>query len=353
MSESVNILFVGDIYFGERPHISVASEIKQILKSADLVVANQEGPITDRKEAIGGKCCLKSAPETANILQSWGVDVVSLANNHMFDYGLVGFEQTRQQLDNAGIRYLGAGKNLEQASRPLIVDVKGRRIGLLAYSWEFVQTTCASADSYGCAPLEKELMVKQIRSIKNEADTVIVLPHWGYWEYPLPSPEHVELGESLIKAGAAAVIGHHSHMVQGITIEGGNLMAFSLGNFAFARYRYGHQNVKLTKENLNGVILSLVLEASEVISYELIHTRQEKAVIVRDNSERRRAEFAKRQALLLSTDYAKHWRCYLRRRLFKRILYWMNVLHWRNIHKETIAGAFLMLRHLLWSKSKK
>lgn len=338
---------------GEKPNVSLGSKVAKLFADGDLVVGNQEGPITNCTKSIKGKCCLRSNVESAGILKNWGVDVVSLANNHMFDYGWEGFVQTRQRLDEAGIRYLGAGKDLEQASSPLILDVKGTRIGLLAYSWEFVQTTCASENSYGCAPLDKELMVEQIHNIKSQVDVVIVLPHWGYCEYSFPTPEQVELGRHLIKAGATAVIGHHSHIVQGITSEGSELVAFSLGNFAFTEHRYGWRNVVLTKENLRGVILKLVLKPGETVAHELIHTRQEKAVIVRDNSESRRAEFAERQALLLSADYAKHWRRYLRCRLFKRILYWMNILHWRNIRKETIIGGFLMLRHLLWSESKK
>ncbi len=353
MSESVNVSFVGDIYLGEQPYLSLNPEIRQILKSADLVIANQEGPITDCDKAIGGKCCLKSDVKSAEILKDWGIDIVSLANNHMFDYGWEGFKQTRQQLDKVGIRYLGAGENLEQASRPLIVEVKGTRIGLLAYSWEFVQTKCATDNAFGCAPLDLNLMISQIRELSRQADIVIAMLHWGYCEYPIPTPEQVSMAKSLFNAGAIAIVGHHSHVVQGITGDDGKIVAFSLGNFAFAKYRYSQRNTRLTRENLMGAILKLILKPGKVVSHEIIHTKQEKDTIVRDNSERRRAEFAKRQAPLVSADYVKHWRRYLRRRLFKRILYWTNILHWRNIHKETIIGGFLMLKGFFRPTAKK
>jgi poly-gamma-glutamate synthesis protein (capsule biosynthesis protein) len=175
----INILFLGDIYLGGNPAVELSLEIQKILASSDIVIANQEGPISNCDSSIGIKCCLKSAPETADILKKRGVDVVSLANNHMFDYGWEGFEQTRNHLDKAQIAYLGAGKNLDEAAKPLILEVKGLKIGLLAYSWGFVQTTCATESSFGCAPLDTELMVEQISKIKNQVDAVIVMPHWG------------------------------------------------------------------------------------------------------------------------------------------------------------------------------
>lgn len=352
-NSTVNLLFLGDIFLGEKPSIRLSSEIQSFFSFSDLLIANQEGPITRSEKSINGKCCLKSAPEAAQILRSWGIGIVSLANNHMFDYGWEGFEQTQERLDNAGIGYLGAGKNLNEATQPLILELKGIKIGLLAYSWGFVQTTCASDNTFGCAPIDRNSMTLQVRELSQEVDAVIVLPHWGYCEYLFPAPEQVELGKHLIEAGATAVVGHHSHVVQGVVKENNTLVAYSLGNFAFAKYSYGYQNVKLTRENLQGAILKLVLKPGKVVSYQIIHTIQLDDTIRTDDSERRRAEFAERRSILVYADYAKYWRRYLRRRLFKRILYWINVLHWRNIHKETITGAFLMLGGLFRSKTKK
>ena len=350
MAESVTINFLGDIYLGKQPYLSLTPEVMDTLKAADLVIANQEGPITNHDKAIGGKCCLRSASEAANILQSWHVNVATLANNHMFDYGWQGFEQTKKLLEQAGIAYLGAGKNLDEATQPLILESKGIKVGLLSYSWEFVQTTCATDKTFGCAPLEKDLVMSETQKLRQQVDVVIVMPHWGYCDYLLPTPEQVSMAKSFIDAGATAVVGHHSHVAQGIMSEAGKLAAFSLGNFAFARYKYGRQKVKLTTENLRGIILKLVCKSGEVVSHELIHTKQENATIVRNDSERHRAKFAKRQAPLASDNYAKYWRRYLKCRLFKRILYWMNILNWKNIRKGTIDGAGLMLKSLLWPK---
>jgi poly-gamma-glutamate synthesis protein (capsule biosynthesis protein) len=349
----INISFLGDIFLGGNPSVELSPEIQKILASSDIVIANQEGPISNRETAIGGKCCLKSAPQTAQILRSWGIDVVSLANNHMFDYGWEGFEQTRNYVDKAGIRYLGAGKDLAEASKPLIVDIRGTKVGLLSYSWQFVQTTCATQQSYGSAPLEIKLMTSQIQQLSRQVDAVIVLPHWGYCEYMIPTPEQVDMAKTLIDAGATAVVGHHSHVVQGVIEKNGTLTAFSLGNFAFADYEYGGQTIRSKKENLSGAILKLVLKSRQVVSHQLIHTKQEQNVIVRDDSQQRRKKFEGRLHLPASADYPKYWRCYVRLRLLRRILYWANIMNWRYMHKDTLTGAFLMFRGLFRPTAKR
>jgi len=311
-----------------------------------MIIANQEGPISNNESAIGGKCCLKSAPQTAEILRKWGIGIVSLANNHMFDYGWEGFEQTRNYLDKTGIRYLGAGRDLAEARKPLIVDIKGTKIGLLSYSWQFVQTTCATQQSYGCAPLEIKLMTSQIQQLSRDVDTVIVLPHWGYCEYLLPTPEQVELGKRIVSEKAAAVIGHHSHIVQGVTKEDDSLLAYSLGNFAFAEYSDRGQPVHMTRGNMEGIILKVEIQAGKVVSYNPVFTILEDGLVQVDSSKRRLEEFKKRCAELKLANYVKHWRKYVRARMLKRILYWANVLNWRYAHRETLVGGWLMLKSI-------
>jgi poly-gamma-glutamate synthesis protein (capsule biosynthesis protein) len=284
--------------------------------------------------------------ESAEILKSWGIMVVSLANNHMFDYGWEGFKETQRLLDKAGISYVGAGKDLQQACRPLIVEIKGTKIGLLAYSWQFVQTTCATENSYGCAPLETGLIISQIRKLRSNSDAVIVLPHWGYCEYPFPVPQQVELGKRMIKAGATAVIGHHSHVVQGVVEEEGQLLAYSLGNFVFAEYSDRGRAVRLTEDNTEGVILKIGLVSGRVASYNVIFTVLRDDIIQIDNSSQRLKKFARRSEPLKLKDYSRYWRRFVRRRMVKRILYWANIFNWRHIHKETFIGGWLMVKAL-------
>ncbi len=332
------------MYLGTQTQLSLAPDILKILEGSDLVIGNQEGPICNTANPINGKCCLKSAPETADILKKWGVNVVSLANNHMFDYGWDGFKQTCGLLEKAQIAYLGAGKNLDEATKPLILEVKGLKIGLLAYSWGFVQTTCATESSFGCAPLDINLMTAQISELKSKVDAVIVMPHWGYCEYLFPTPEQVEMGRILVSAGAAAVIGYHSHIVQGLVKENNSLIAYSLGNFAFAEFEDRGRPSKLTKDNMRGVILKLKIAPGKIISQDIIFTKQEGNIIELDRSAERAKDFNYRSEVLKSEKYGDYWLSYTRKRLFKRILYWCNIFNWQYMHVETFVGFWLMLK---------
>ncbi len=343
-NDIATIIFLGDIYLGPDAGINLGCEVLRNLSLADLIVANQEGPICNTENSIKGKCCLKSAPETADILKKWGVNVVSLANNHMFDYGWDGFKQTCELLEKAQIAHLGAGKDINEAKKPLILKVKDLKIGLLAYSWKFVQTTCATETSFGCAPLDTELMVEQIGKLKNQVDAVIVMPHWGYCEYLFPTPEQVEMGKLLVKAGAMAVIGYHSHIVQGLVKENNSLIAYSLGNFAFAGFKDRGRPSKLTKDNMRGVILKMEFAHEKIISHDIIFTRQKGDTVELDRLSECSKYFNYRSKVLESENYGDYWKRYTQKRLFKRLLYWCNVLNWRYVHVETLVGFWLMLK---------
>ncbi len=351
-SPNPTVAFIGDIYLGESSHLSPAPELREIFEDVDLVVANQEGPITNCEKSIGGKCCLKSIPETAKTLQKWGIDVVSLANNHIFDYDWAGFEQTRQLLDKAGVSYFGAGKNLGDATRPFIFERKSVKIGLLAYSWELAQTTCATDDAFGCAPLEQDLMISQVHKLGQQVDSVIVIPHWGYCEYPFPAPEQVELGNRLVEGGAAAVVGHHSHVIQGVVEKNNSLVVYSLGNFAFEKYSDRGQPARMTEENRKGIILMAEFGAGRIISYDLVFTILQGNRIQVDHSKQRLQEFRELCTPLSLANYTKHWRKFVRTRMLKRIFYWANAFNWRYIRKETLTGGLSMLKGMFQRKRR-
>lgn len=107
MADGVRLALVGDVFLGREARWDLAPDVAEILAGADLVVANQEGPIS-----------VCATPVAASVLRGWGVDVATLANNHMFDFGLEGFEQTCRTLDDVGIQYLGAGHDLAEAMTP-------------------------------------------------------------------------------------------------------------------------------------------------------------------------------------------------------------------------------------------
>lgn len=343
------LAFVGDIYWGENDQLSISPDILRELGQADLVIGNQEGPITEIDDGSADKCHLRSRPGTARALRDSGFDVVSLANNHMFDHGLNGFLQTRESLARAGVQCLGGGTDLGEATCPLVVEINGLKIGLLAYSSEFIQTTCATDSNFGCAPLVGDLMVRDIRKLASRVDTVIVLPHWGYCEYAFPTPEQIDLVPLLFEAGAVAVIGSHSHGVQGIDARNDKLVAYSLGDFLFADYTDQGRTAKLRnrpRSSRESMILRVCLAPGRVVRYDVIFARTRDDRVELDSTPRRLAELDMLSRPLGTGDYPRHWRNYVRRRLVRRILFYANVLNWRRIRKDTFQGIGIMLRIL-------
>ncbi len=352
---SVKIVFLGDIYLGDNPGMyRLNDSVRRRLEEADLVVANQEGAITTATEVYGDKGHMKSSPATAEVLRDWDVDIVTLANNHVFDYGWDGFRQTCEHLDDVGIQYLGAGKDLKEATRPLVIEVNNQRILFLAYSWEFVETTCAGENTFGCAPLEEELAMRQVRELKAKTDSVIVMPHWGYCDYVLPTPFEKSLAGKMLSAGATAVVGTHSHAVQGMEEVNGKFIAYNLGDFAFGQCRIDRKHFRikdLPKESRKGVVLTLDISLGRISSHDVAFTTMSDDGEIHPNDVRsRRSEFDKRCRSVRNNVYSARWRSYVRFRFAKRLLFWMNFLNWWKIRKGTLTGLWLMIKHSLGGK---
>ncbi|MFA5240487.1 MAG: CapA family protein [Phycisphaerae bacterium] len=152
------------------------------------------------------------------------------------------------------------------------------------------------------------------------------------------------MGKLLIQAGATAVIGHHSHIVQGLAKEGNSLIAYSLGNFAFAGFKDRGRPAKLTKDNMRGVILKVEFAHGKIISHDIIFTKQKGDTIELDHSSERAKDFNYRSEVLCSENYDDYWLRYTKKRLFKRILYWCNIFNWQYMHIETLVGFWLMFK---------
>jgi len=216
------------------------------LKAADLTFGNLEAPLATTGKQIPGKgIWFRARPEAMQVLKDGGFDVMNIANNHILDYDTPAFLQTMDLLDDAGIRYCGGGRDLEQARRPAVVEVNGIRLGFLGYSdmadiyWsnEYPRRFRATENEAGVAPLvvDNTYLVDDIRQdiqkLKPEADLVIVSLHWGTEYQRTPSTEQRQLARQLVDAGADIILGHHPHVFQGLELYKGSLIAYSLGNF--------------------------------------------------------------------------------------------------------------------------
>lgn len=173
-------------------------------------------------------------------LNQFGIDVVSLANNHIYDMGEEGLRNTIELCQISDIAHCGAGMNLEEARKPAVLYRNKKTIAFLAYCACGVESMgyvrFATHNSAGVAPLVSSIVYEDIRKAKSQYDKVIVIPHWGEeYEY-LPTEECVEYAKMMIDAGADAVFGGHTHCVCPMIEYKGKPIYFSLGNFAFPDY---------------------------------------------------------------------------------------------------------------------
>ena len=203
---SISIVAVGDISFMgrhcDRPSLQVFATVTKMLKKADMTIGNLESPLTLKDNAIPGKCTLRGNTGWAKILKIASINIVSLANNHIMDYGEEGLHNTIDSLKQFGIRYVGAGNNIQEANAPIFLETTGGRIAVLARSSVEVKSRCyAGKDLSGAAFLDIDETLDNIRLCKKQSNMVLLLVHWGIEEYFYPSPKQRALGRRFFEAG--------------------------------------------------------------------------------------------------------------------------------------------------------
>lgn len=274
-SYRVTLMAVGDIMMartvGERilaegPGI-VFAEVQSIFSTADILAGNLECAITDQGQPQPKAYTFAAPPSSAQALGLAGFDIAILGNNHAYDYGPEGMEQTLHLLGEQGIAAVGFGLG-EQAAGPLFIEKNGLRIAFLSYvdvPREYpgfdTRAWIATDSTPGIAWAEEEDIRAGVAAAKQQADVVIVFMHFGFEGNELPVRRQRELAVAAVDAGAAAVIGSHPHLLQHVDEYHGALIAYSLGNFVFDDFGM--------PENLSA-ILRLVLDRDGMVSYDWI-----------------------------------------------------------------------------------
>ncbi len=243
-SGTISLAAVGDVCFG----IDVApvlaargfaypwSAEKQSLSQADLTICNLEGCLTTRGEPNPYQTSFhqRGDPAAVAAMHEAGVDLAVLANDHIMDYGEQGLTDTLAALDRAGIAHCGAGFNAAQAQAPAIEDISGSKVAFLAFTDVVMEGYAAEEGKPGVATSsDASAMEAAVRNARAVSDYVVVYFHWGETSETAPRQGQVDLAHAAIDAGAAAVIGSHPHVLQGLEEYGGGLIAYSLGNFVF------------------------------------------------------------------------------------------------------------------------
>lgn len=223
------ITVVGDICLDsiDLDHFELADEIKSLLLSSSIVIGNLEGPITGRS----GKqdllpIQLKSDEKSIELLKYFSA--VSLANNHIFDYGMNGFIDTIDYLKKSNLRCWGAGRNACDANSPLEIE-KGipEKIAFIT------GTRWKNATSHRPGTASFQGHASNIKDLKRKGYFVLYYPHWGYEYISIPPPDVRSHARKMIELGVDLIIGTHPHVLQGYEEYRGKYIFYSLGNFLF------------------------------------------------------------------------------------------------------------------------
>ena len=243
--EKTTLLFAGDVYFsdyvlaayqqsGIRGVIG-ASLLKQ-MKQADITMVNNEFPYSTRgTQAPDKQFTFRIDPAYISLLAESGVDIVTLANNHVLDYGTEALSDTFQTLDDAGIAYAGAGNSVKRAEKLILKKAGGKTFGFLAASRVF---PVASWNVENQAPgvlsaYDPSRLLAAVSAARSHCDYLFVYVHWGIERNTAPEPYQADLAHALVDAGADAVIGAHPHVLQGVEMYRDKPIFYSLGNFIF------------------------------------------------------------------------------------------------------------------------
>lgn len=212
--------------------------MRQFFNGAQVVFGNLEGPLTTRGKPDKEKTYVFRSPpdKVSQALKNAGFTVVSLANNHTLDYGADGLADTMQALDSVGVAHTGAGANVHEARRPVIVNAAGKRIAILAYSLTLPENFYAGRKTPGTAFGHEAFIRTDVEDARRQADIVLVSFHWGQEGKTSLREYQTRLGRLAIDAGAVAVIGHHPHILQGVEQYKDGVILYSLGNFTFGSY---------------------------------------------------------------------------------------------------------------------
>lgn len=261
----------------------LSEPLMEELSQADILVVNNEFTYSTHGTPIEGKdYVFRADPDRVYLFQLMGADLASVGNNHAYDYGPEGLVDTLETLEEAGIPHVGGGRNLEEAMKPFYFIANGRKVAVAAATQierSLPYTKEATQDSPGVLKtLNPDKFVKVIEEAEANADYVIVYVHWGTEQNPNFEPDQTALADAYIEAGADAIIGAHTHCLQGCEYREGVPILYSLGNFWF-------NSIKLDTG-----VLQLVIHRDGSMDFQFLPCVQSKnrTYLVEDEAEKQR-----------------------------------------------------------------
>lgn len=249
-SNEVILSFIGDVSLaddwyimpkyderGKKVYGILSEDVVNIMTSSDIMVANNEFTISNRGAKMPKKYyTFRGSPERLSIYEEMGVNLVTLANNHIYDYGETAFYDALDALEEYNIPYIGAGRNIEEAKEPFYYIINGYKIGFVnaTRAEKYILTPEATATSGGVLRCyDPTTFINVIEETKKNSDFVIALVHWGKEDSSELEQVQLDTSKQYINAGADLIVGTHAHTLQGIDFYNNKAIVYNIGDFIF------------------------------------------------------------------------------------------------------------------------
>ncbi len=246
----VDISFVGDVSladnWGVMPQYNsrgkgvygiLSDDVVKYMNNSDWTVVNSEFVFSNNGSPLPNKLyTFRGNPKNISIYDEMGVNMVTLANNHVYDYGREAFLDTLNTFKEHELPYIGAGVNSDEALKNYYLVSNGYKISFLNASRaeKYIMTPEADSDNPGIFRCyDPSTLVNRIKEEKEKSDYVVVILHWGKEDSHMLEDVQKETGKLYIDSGADLIVGHHAHVLQGMELYNDKLIAYNLGNFIF------------------------------------------------------------------------------------------------------------------------
>lgn len=269
---------------------ALSENILAEIKKAEYVVANLECPATNETRSIA-KCGpnLRAKPEDLQVLSKAGINVLSLANNHILDSGTNAVSDTLKACRDNGFFVFGAGNNQSEADKPLILELSGKKVGFISFAEE--EFNIAGQTTPGAALFDPYYSFDKITALKKDVDIVVVVYHGGIEHYIYPTPLLQKKCRKMVEVGADLVLCQHSHCIGTIETYLGKTILYGQGNSVFG-YREGNE-----KWN-EGLLVELDVFSSNV-SFKLMKAMPEGIIFADTKDSDARIDLMRKQSEIL------------------------------------------------------
>ena len=305
----MKLLFAGDVFITQPEEFILEKDLQEFIALHNVVCCNFEAPVESNglpilKRGIN----LYQSKDTPQKLADYGFNLISLANNHIMDYGQIGLKDTIQVFKNLNIPILGAGFSDEQVYAPYYISAENKKIAILSLCQAEFGVKKMNRGGAGYAWISDPSLKNIIPQIKKNVDILIIFAHAGLEDVAYPLPEWQERYRYFIDLGADYVIGNHPHVIQGYEEYKGKFICYSLGNFIFDDENDDGDEYK------RSLLVSINTDKQ---NYEIIPVKFSAGFIEFDNSQQTLQDINDRSELLKDTRKLEDWADMISEKLWK------------------------------------